>query len=143
MNMIALGRNILDHVNMLLISSNLALYIDICIEQKYEIWPWNQNMIVKLFESDAYNDPNWVSLWDISKLNYLNIMRKIQKFKKKKCIEIQRKWWKMSWVWVLNETRWANPSLNEWMEWNDCTKFFLWVSKICALMVNRPKYVNK
>ncbi len=37
MNMIALGRNILDHVNMLLITTNLALYIDICIEQKYEI----------------------------------------------------------------------------------------------------------
>jgi len=36
MNMIALGRNMLDHVNMLLIITNLALYIDICIEQKYE-----------------------------------------------------------------------------------------------------------
>jgi hypothetical protein len=62
MNMFALGRNILDHVNMLLITTNLALYIDICIEQKFEIWPWNQNMIVKLFESHAYNDRNWVSL---------------------------------------------------------------------------------
>jgi hypothetical protein len=37
MNMIALGRNIFDHVNMLLVTTNLALYIDICIEQKYEI----------------------------------------------------------------------------------------------------------
>ncbi len=75
MNMFALGRNILDHVSMLMITTNLALYIDICIEQKYGIWPWNQNMMVKLFESYAYNDPNWVSLWDISKLNYWNNMR--------------------------------------------------------------------
>jgi hypothetical protein len=47
-------------------------------------------MRVKLFESHAYNDPNWASLWDISKLNYWDGMRKFQKFKKKKWIEIQK-----------------------------------------------------
>ncbi len=123
MNMIALGRNIFDHVNMLLVTTNLALYIDICIEQKYEIWPWNQNMIVKLFEPHAYNDPNWVSLWDVSKLNYWNGMRKIHKFKKKKWIEIQKV---MENVWSMGiEGNKVSKSFSKWMNGVTVLCFFV------------------